>query len=99
MENGKYSQSNLRSPGSPEDAIYTLSKTVALPYSAHSRSVYFFPKTKRGKGKIILGSLHDRQPRPPVVIYLRNEDAEDWSKAEGDILTTEEPYSDASAYI
>ncbi|ETS80814.1 hypothetical protein PFICI_08343 [Pestalotiopsis fici W106-1] len=56
--------------GTSDTEVSVLSHQVALPCSAQSRSVYFFPARANSPAVIILGSLHGRQSQPPVVVYL-----------------------------
>ncbi|XXH03771.1 hypothetical protein Hte_010177 [Hypoxylon texense] len=62
--------------------IFTLSKEVALPRSAQSRLVHFFPSKGKTSAKIVLGSSRGDDPQPPAVVYLKPGNVGDWVRAE-----------------
>ncbi|KAI4866756.1 hypothetical protein F4820DRAFT_242046 [Hypoxylon rubiginosum] len=71
------------------NGIFTLSKEVALPRSAQSRSVHFFPSKGKASARIVLGSSRGDNPQPPAVVYLKPENVGDWVRAkEGRIDST-----------
>jgi hypothetical protein len=68
--------------------IYTLSRDVPLPFSAQSRSIYFFPAKGKTSAKKILGSLRGEAPEPPVVVYLTPNSVGDWVEMQDKVDST-----------
>jgi hypothetical protein len=69
--------------------ICIFSLEVALPQSACSRTVTFFPAHDNLPAKIILGSLHSDEPQPPIVVYLKAEHASQWAPTGQQVQSTQ----------
>lgn len=85
--------------------ILMFSEEIALPLSARSRGVRFFPAKGNASAKLVLGSLSGDSPQPPIVVYLKVDHTNVWIPAKPekiealpyslrtpDVSSLEEPY-------
>lgn len=70
-----------------EQTPYTLAATLALPQSATSRPVHYFPPSDDGAAKVILGSSQEHENQPPMVVYLAYQMGNEWEKVENQKLS------------
>jgi hypothetical protein len=62
--------------------VCVFSQQVALPQSALSRSVRFFPARDNFPAKVILGAQPGDESQPPIVVYLKAEQLVQWVPTE-----------------